>query len=378
MKTDIHIAHMLSANAPHLNRRLSSSLVQYITSGCIYVSNAHGNRYASNFSIANKEWLSQLRPENAGGILTAALWVDWRPFRKGRLAAWIRLFLPVFSLKSLMSIIRGPKNWVIHGYALPLGTILFFRMFAKRVVVINWGGPPTVRRRLRVFDILALRLHYKFFLLMDSELSYFKYAKRVEVRPYPCGCFNGVVPDMDTKADESNSLILGNSTWSRDAYRRILDRLVPGEWSRIVCMLNYGDEENQEATDDFIRQYKSKFGASFYAWTTTIPFDEYVKIMSEPSFYISPGRYQTGLGAIYQSIKMGKTILVCGDNYKWLTGLGVKVIDLDKMADFGFKTINSMRIDTDTAKRNFALMKALFDKKFSKENWINAIIDAFK
>ena len=139
-------------------------------------------------------------------------------------------------------------------------------------------------------------------------------------------------------------------------------------------MLNYGDEENICETDSFVKLYKERFGDKFFVWRTTLPYDEYLKVMSEAVFYICANKTQTGLGAISNSIRQGKTIILRGDNFKWMNSLGVKVYDYDSLENLDFQTLNKLMLtneETQVSLDNF--MKNAI-QKFTHEYWKDEIL----
>ena len=168
-------------------------------------------------------------------------------------------------------------------------------------------------------------------------------------------------------------MILGNSTYNRDAYIQILDKTPTGSWDKIICMLNYGREDEKAQTDAFVKKYRAKFGESFFAWRETVAISEYLKIMGEADFYIGPAQFQSGLGAIFRCMAQNKTVVIRGHNYKWLRELGTEVIDVDSLSDYSYETLCKVMPSVEERKANCEKLYDFFARINTPEKWAEQI-----
>ncbi len=256
----------------------------------------------------------------------------------------------MFTFQSFCHLIKGPKILIFHGMNVSFFAGVVLRLCGKKMIYIHWGGEP--------YDSFLARLIYNLYarivVLMTPELSYFAamgFAKKTICQSY---CRKEGTPFLEFGVSNNPKiLILGNSTWSRENYRQVLDKMRKDHgWEKIICMLNYGDEKNVDITNAFIEEYAQKLGSAFTPWREHVPYNEYIKTMREAEYYVCPTPVQTGLGALHSSIYMGKTCLVTGDNLSWISNLGVTAINTNEVADFSYEALTKLRMSNEAKIKN--------------------------
>lgn len=374
------IAHIFSWSTNHLNQ----SIVPYVDSSemnsCILLRDVGGLISIEKATIINKNWIEQLKYARFSGMLKRP--VLSRLIGSGKVGIILSILLGDFSFSAWWNILRGPRYIMIHGNLPSFTTLAILYCLRKRVVYINWAGPPLVSGRyLGRINKVALKLLYKIIVLMRPEIQYFtKYVeqKRVELLPYPVLYKHESFLTYPERSIDK-VLLIGNSNWCRDGYEFILDRITLNEWTKIICMMNYGMENDSERTDKFVAKYKQKFGDAFVPWREKVSIEEYKKIISEAPFYICPAMQQSGLGMIRQAILQGKAIFLNGDNLTWLKNdMGLEVYDLKLCKDFNFSTLRRFVPSRVACQKRFQKALNFWIKYHSVEIWRKNIVEVFK
>lgn len=377
-------AHLFWDCAPHLVRRMAVKYAGILPGSVVYMRDIGRVRFNAECDKDNQEWISKLDKRTYRGYLKRSWWMGRCGNRVGFL---LSLFLPEFSMGSFCKLVIGPRNLILHGINFRLGTLIWLVLFGKRVVLIHWGGcvelpdVTSVKRRLFLWGTkLSYRLLRKVFVLMEPERRYFTpmiEAEKVAVlsytEPMPEETMCSTAANADTR-----SLILGNSCWSMDDYEHVLDKLPATGWNKIVCMLNYGRERDLLRVPAFVDKYNKKFGQAFFPWRNVLPYDQYLDVVGSAPYYFSPCATQCGLGIIYQSIRQGKTLFLCGDNLEWMRYLGVCARDLTELMDFSYEGISKLALTSkEVRKSQLALMKH-FNEINTDDFWRREVISAFK
>jgi hypothetical protein len=281
------------------------------------------------------------------------------------------------SLGALIKLLMGPRYIVFHGYSSNWLTLLLLRLCGKKLILIYWGGRLIKKGWFKPIASLQYKCYAHIFVLMSPEIDYFKAlgCKRVDVLPYTIGRIKEWQFDGEAfkEMQKQKTILLGNSVHHREEYREILEKLSPTDWERVTCMLNYGREDDTERTKDFIATYQARFGQTFYPWETIHPYAEYLEHLAHYPIYVYAGEGQGGLGAISASIRQGKTLLLRGDNLKWVRALGCKVYDIDEITDWSAEGLRQLLLTEAQAKANFDCYYHAYTHEFSEENWVKRI-----
>jgi len=120
-------------------------------------------------------------------------------------------------------------------------------------------------------------------------------------------------------------VLLGNSATDVGNYMEVVDMLA-GFSSKVTlrAMLNYG-KPPQEDYDLFISKASEVFGGNFFPWTELVEKTKYIECLKMQDIYICNTETQTGLGAIYFSMLLGKKLYLNGYNYEWIKNNGFKI-----------------------------------------------------
>lgn len=357
------VAHVFWDTAPYLAVNLVKNLkypedVVYAREMFEMTSNASGRS-------RNIDWTKDIAKGMYVGYLKQPSVLRRRAFSV-HLSILLRLLFTDFSLRSWIMIIKGPRNWVLHGAVCSFTTMLLLRIIGKRIVLLHWGGMPSVGKYKGALDRGAYRLCNHLFVLISPELRYFSGfvgQSKLSVLPYPLVV--GGLARRRTWAIENPRrwLLIGNNGLVMNSYSLVLDRIPAGSWEKIICMLNYGQSEDSPHMRNFIEKYKKKFGEAFVPWIKTIPIDEYLRYMENCCAYICPWEWQSGIGAAYVSIVQGKAVFLAGDNYEWMKSNGIYVSELGRLEDFSFTEI-SHHIPTEDMYEN--ILEAV--RKLSEQN----------
>lgn len=380
-RDSVKVAHLFWDTAPHLERSFAKLIASCWPNSKIYLADNFWLKQNDGLRLKeNADWINSLPTGMLGGVLTGNWWRKLGKHRRMRILL-LNVLRPMFDFSSILQILRGPKYWVIHG-GLPqfLPTMLMFRILGKRVVAIHWGGKYGCWRRLRFLGSWAHRLFKKIFVLMEPELESFRPvvgAEKLAVLTYASLLSVEQIRSRVVQYEDvlPRCLILGNSAWRIEDYPEILDAIQPGDWDKIICMLNYGDEERKEHTDQFVRKYREKFGGAFYAWRETLPYSEYLKLMGGAPFYICAASNQTGMGAIHNALRQGKAVFIRGDNLKWFQSLGFVVYNLDSVKPWSYSNLCKSFPTKAVVEKNIEIA-VRFHRQNSPDNWRRTLEDA--
>jgi len=249
---------------------------------------------------------------------------------------------------------------------------LVLKVMGKHLVYIHWGGNIFRNGRFWKFRLWGISLFIsRIFVLMKPEIEYFKRImplNKIAILPYWGG-----QPFALRQRDQPDkrSIVFGNNRYGMKGWGRILSEMKGGEFHEIICMMNYGGENNEEEMRLFIEEWGRKFGRAFKPWKSLVSLEEYYATMKSSQFYVCPMPEQSGLGAIYTSIEYGKAIFLRGDNYKWLQEMGIRAGNLDDMPDFSYKTMEDFLPSEKEHKENLLKLNAYFRKCGADESWYN-------
>lgn len=372
MSQDVKVLHVFLNRSPHLFVPIMALITKVLPTHkmALYEVSQH-----ERFIEGEEKIKSDLKDNYWGKLRLSCLQRGFAhvPF----LHAISHKFLPEFTLFSYLRLVFTTKSIILHGRPnsqFNLFSLCFLKLLGKRLYLIHWGGTPSIGRFIGTFDRLAYMLFSHIFVLMSPEVTYFKsyMRERVSVLSYPCRQEKENI-DYFFEVQDVRKILLGNSAHFRADYQDILDRMNPEGWSKITCMLNYGDETTQSLTDRFVDRAKDKFGDVFFAWRKTLPLNEYLKVLEESAFYVCTAKTQTGLGAIYNSIKQGKTLILRGDNLKWVRELGVKAYDYDELTDFSFQVLSKLRVTKEEAQLSRENLDKNLVSKYNLTHWSEEI-----
>ena len=157
---------------------------------------------------------------------------------------------------------------------------------------------------LPYFDERLLRMQHKYEMLMHEN-------NRVNQKPV---------------------VYLGNSGNCVGSYFNLL-RMLDGFVSKIEihCMLQYIPASAEEQVKQLIVMGREIFGTDFHPDTTYMDEDAYIDYMNRCDIYICGAENQSGLGAIYTCLSLGKKIYITGKNLEHIVNSNYIVYKLSSL-----------------------------------------------
>lgn len=164
-----------------------------------------------------------------------------------------------------------------------------------------------------------------------------------------------------------NTVYIGNNSSSIKSYLGVAKLLSVFNNINVVCMLNYSFKES-DVSKSLMKYGKNNFGDRFRFDTELYSLDDYFEYMDRCDIYVCAVKTQTGLGAIYNSLRLGKKLYLTGKNYEWITSLGCKIFhvdDLSSISESNFLT----PIPLDDKINNYKILTAYFSKESVRKQW---------
>lgn len=172
----------------------------------------------------------------------------------------------------------------------------------------------------------------------------------------------------EAKKDNTIRILLGNSGNCIDSYYQDLEKLkvyINNNIS-IDCMLNYGSTEEQNSS--LIKSAALVYSTKFKAHTALWPKEQYYNFMNQFDIYISSRRTQSGLGAIYLLLLLGKKVFLAGKNFEHIKNSGAIIFHSDQINEFSFQDF-SRELNKDEKKHNYFAIMDLLDCKALALKW---------
>lgn len=227
------------------------------------------------------------------------------------------------------------KNAVLcHSDDFLYYSIILLLAGCKNISWVCWGAGTTPFRGVKgkVLEIYCRKLYSivnNIITLMsgdkDSLIKNYQVRSSI-IHTIPYG-FKSLSPDAAVvyrklRSQKRNkkkvSVVLGNNPTNIDDYIAMLDRLKHYSGSiTIECMLNYSLKKDNRYYD-LLEKGSNLFGDDFSTDEVLRNKEDYIQKMNEYDIYICSSKRQTGLGAIYAMLKLGKKVFIAGKNYNWI------------------------------------------------------------
>ena len=124
---------------------------------------------------------------------------------------------------------------------------------------------------------------------------------------------------------------MGNNSSNIDTYLPLSKKLIKHkDRININCMLNYSFKET-DVSRQLETEGKKMYGARFYMDKQLYPLQEYYRYMEKCDIYICDSKKQSGLGAIFTCLRLGKKLFLSGINYEWMKSLGCTVFHVNEI-----------------------------------------------
>lgn len=175
----------------------------------------------------------------------------------------------------------------------------------------------------------------------------------------------------DLKVIHCSNIYIGNNSSNLNTYLPIIellnDKFEIKDNVKIDCMLNYSFKESSYSKKLF-KIGKEHFGDNINFNTKFYNLQEYYNYMYKCDIYICNVKNQSGLGAIYTCLKLGKKLYLRGENYNWINSLGCKVFHVE---DLKKNNTNEFLMDLTLKQKlnNFKIISELRNEQNVIKNW---------
>lgn len=164
-----------------------------------------------------------------------------------------------------------------------------------------------------------------------------------------------------------NTIYIGNNSGCIKSYLPLAKLLSKFDDIKIVCMLNYSFKESK-TSKALLSFGKNTFGNKFSFDTQLYSLDKYFDYLDRCDIYLCGKKTQTGLGAIYTSLRLGKKIYLAGQNYEWIKSLGCEIFHIDEL-----KTVSTedflAPLSLDQKIKNYRIVTDIVDKEKVLRQW---------
>lgn len=135
----------------------------------------------------------------------------------------------------------------------------------------------------------------------------------------------------DTEKAEKKNIYLGNNSSCLNTYLSLIEKLKRfNQYIKITCMANYSFQESS-ISRELQKRGKEIFEENFILDTKLYPLNEYYSFMNNCDIYICAAQKQSGLGAIYTCLRLGKKVFLTEINYEWIKSLGCHIFSVDEI-----------------------------------------------
>jgi hypothetical protein len=276
---------------------------------------------------------------------------------------------------------KTPKNApiILHGDNYFWKIKLLLKNY-KKLKWVCWGSgnslPKATKQRLLfpVKKYLYQKLHTIIALSKaDQDIFQKTYGcKNVLLNPYISNLNTNNFFTRESITNQSFTkpvVYIGNNTSCLPTYPRVLQNLktFKNDISKVVCMLNYLLEKNQEyhnlkALGTQIFNENFSIDEKFYS------LEQYKDFMHQCNVYICAATEQSGLGAIYTTLRLGKKVYLAANNYQFIKSLGCHIFSVD---DLNTKEDFYKDLSFEQKLENFDSIQKHLDLQTLISNWTN-------
>jgi hypothetical protein len=173
---------------------------------------------------------------------------------------------------------------------------------------------------------------------------------------------------IEVNKDNTIRILLGNSGRCIDSYYEDLEKLKIYINNNISldCMLNYGSTEIENS--NLIKTGTLIYSTKFKAHTVLWPKEQYYNFMHKFDIYVSSKKTQSGLGAIYLLLLLGKKVFLAGKNFEHIKKSGAIIFHSDQIKEFPFQDFYRP-LTIDERKHNYSVIMKLLDCEALALKW---------
>lgn len=228
---------------------------------------------------------------------------------------------------------------------------IMFILLCARMKNLNWvcWGSGTTINRISVRSILSAhikkRIYHKYrsiITLMDDDNNSLQNnfgVRYVTTLPYYGRKDETILNQFKEHfahqpRNAKRVVYLGNSGHYIAEYIEALEILRKKKGRiEVHCMLPYGLDGKGKQLRSLSSIGKEYYGEDFFMDYQYMDYSDYLKYMNKCNIYICGAKNQTGLGAIYASLALGKKIYLTGRNLNHIQSLGYTVYNIDTVED---------------------------------------------
>ncbi|KPH65142.1 TDP-N-acetylfucosamine:lipid II N-acetylfucosaminyltransferase [Pseudoalteromonas porphyrae] len=284
-------------------------------------------------------------------------------------------YISLFSfIKKLFSC---EQNYIVHGNLFSIflfNSMLYFMSLGliQRCSWVCWGAGLNIKGTYfkRLLGTLIRYILYRplsgvnFLMAPDEELF-------LGIVP---NAYTQVTPYLTEPTDVEKfdngflNIFIGNQSSAHHNHLHFIEEISQINTHKNIkvhLFMNYGNGD--DIYKDKVKDMCSSLLPNRYViYSEMMPYSEYLKVISLCDVCIVDTKHQTGLGLIYNSIKVGARIFlnVQGSNNKWLNTIGIKTYDCRDLSRL-------IELKDNTEKINMLIFNDYFDESNLKDKWKN-------
>lgn len=249
----------------------------------------------------------------------------------------------VSNIAGLTKIISRDSHILLHSLIPVICRYFYFHKYSN-ISVVCWGsGIKMVSFKNYIMFPLKFLLYHSFknmITLMEPDQLYLQ--KRYRIRntinqPYLGEREVELQKYMEhrnnyTSRDSNNVVFVGNNSTCIKSYIKIAQKKLWKFKDKIDLRFMFHYDYNIQNLE--IVELRKICNNNYPNYTFNTEFYnlyDYAKYLDSCNIYICDETRQTGLAAIYTSLKLGKKLYLNGNNYNWVTSLGCKVHHTDEL-----------------------------------------------
>lgn len=269
---------------------------------------------------------------------------------------------------------------IVHGDNLKW---LFYLSLRRNISVnwINWGSGLKLNSNIKSYLIywvkrfIYSRLNSVVVLMSPNKNDLIKNfsINNVFVIPYlskTSDVYSFPENDIYVRKNSSNKLqvYLGNNATCISFYIDFVEKMCKCKGNiEIQCMLHYSLNKENLEYKNLIFSGEKLWENDFCVNTKFYSLRDYVDYMNLCDVYVCGVSRQTGLGAIYTCLRLGKKIYLSGNNYEYISSLGCKIFNCNELFKDPYHI--NIPLSKEDKLHNYRIIMNLLDKNILKSKW---------
>ena len=168
-------------------------------------------------------------------------------------------------------------------------------------------------------------------------------------------------------------VLLGNNTNCMEYHNDVLEILKKYSGKIDVhCLLNYNLNKEDKLYKSIVEKGHEIFGNRFKTIEDLMTQGEYLDFLKQYDVYICAKPEQTGLGANYRCLRLGKKVFLSGNNYEWFSSLGCKLYKVNDLYNLNFNDFIAP-LSLEDKNKNLDTINMFLDEDKNVKQWITYI-----